>query len=566
MKRTSYGVLTAVMLLVCFVLYAGVAAAQQVTLTFAHWGSWDEANMYQEIIDQFEAAHPNVRVEVIPMSWEEYGEKIVTMMIGGAMPDVLQLNDFQRYVDVGALADLDPFIERTADFYLDDYFPPAVEAFRYRNAQYGLPNQISTQAIVYNVEVVLESGVDIPNDLDAQGVWNWDGFVDWGKRLVRYDSDGNTIRYAFHPTELTPFILANNASIFDDRGNVTLDSPEFIEAIDWIYRLSAEHNISPPASNWGGSWMRLNNRELVSMPSWPLIQTINDAVTFEWDVVRYPDGKSKATIGGFGGLGMSATSEHPELAWELLRWLTGYEANLVYAKYGWGIPPLREVAVNEWMTLPGLPKHAQAFIDAVDDIPKGTSHPMSGRIQPIVNSAFWNVLTGAQDAASALADAAQQARAIVSEWEASRGSINVADRFFGARVSSSVESLSDEFLPQNVIDQNTGTAFVSMDNPTLPQTLTIQFGAIEFIDRVVLVTGCGGGQGITEFDIQVSLDGETWETVMSVSEAWSQDCIEESRLYRFDPVEAGYLRLLINDANLDWAHYAINEIEVWSAI
>lgn len=78
-------------------------------------------------------------------------------------------------------------------------------------------------------------------------------------------------------------------------------------------------------------------------------------------------------------------------------------------------------------------------------------------------------------------------------------------------------------------------------------------------------TAYSQGQAPTNWDLEVSADGETgWTHVASSGDiAWDGNDwhVEEYKL-TFSPVQGKALRIKINNANLQWDHYAINEVLV----
>jgi multiple sugar transport system substrate-binding protein len=62
----------------------------------------------------------------------------------------------------------------------------------------------------------------------------------------------------------------------------------------------------------------------------------------------------KTTVFGVGGLGITRSSRNPELAWELIKELTGPVAQKMYADTGRNIPALRSAAADAgFLKFPG---------------------------------------------------------------------------------------------------------------------------------------------------------------------------------------------------------------------
>jgi multiple sugar transport system substrate-binding protein len=75
-------------------LTASVSAQEQVTLRFANWVSAEEASRakVETVIAAFEAENPNIKIENIPIPFDQVRQQLITMSAGGNPPDIMLLN------------------------------------------------------------------------------------------------------------------------------------------------------------------------------------------------------------------------------------------------------------------------------------------------------------------------------------------------------------------------------------------------------------------------------------------------------------------------------------------
>ena len=73
----------------------------------------------REILDEFQKKNPDVKVNML--GGVQYGSKLLTQILSGKAPEVLQV----QYGDVKALADQDAFVDLSGDFagQKDNYAP-----------------------------------------------------------------------------------------------------------------------------------------------------------------------------------------------------------------------------------------------------------------------------------------------------------------------------------------------------------------------------------------------------------------------------------------------------------
>ena len=135
--------------------------------------------------------------------------------------------------------------------------------------------------------------------------------------------------------------------------------------------------------------------------------------------------------------------------------------------------------------------------------------------------------------------------------------------------TASATSVNPSYPASRVNDGNLGTGgdYVSADNPTLPQFVTLVWGSGQTFDRVDLKSWYCQGQAPTSWDIEVSDDGSTgWTKVASSGTvSWTKnDATVETKNVSFTQVaNKKGMRVKINGANLSWGHFAIVEIEVY---
>ena len=89
------------------------------------WAMGREGEVVGELLAQFERENPGVRVQVQAIPWNAAHEKRLTAFAADALPDVCQLGNtwVAEFAIIGALAPLQPHVDRSAVVRADDYFP-----------------------------------------------------------------------------------------------------------------------------------------------------------------------------------------------------------------------------------------------------------------------------------------------------------------------------------------------------------------------------------------------------------------------------------------------------------
>jgi multiple sugar transport system substrate-binding protein len=133
------------------------AGGDEVVLEF--WAMGAEGENVQPLVEQFEAEHPGVRVEVQQLPWTSAHEKLLTAFAGRSTPDVAQLGTtwVPEMHALGALADLTPFV-RQSGIDPDDYFAGAWDTVVLDGRVWGLPWYVDTRLLFYRADLYRAAG------------------------------------------------------------------------------------------------------------------------------------------------------------------------------------------------------------------------------------------------------------------------------------------------------------------------------------------------------------------------------------------------------------------------
>jgi multiple sugar transport system permease protein len=372
-----------------------------IVLTVLHWGDKAEDVIVQNLIDRYEADHPNVRLVRINPGGPNYRPKIKTMMAAGTPPDVFYLppDIFPELAHLKVVRPIDDYVARERATgnaaYLDDFWPILIKAWQFDTQTglvgsgplYGLPKDCTTAVIYINVDLFEKAGIDWRR-IQKDG-WTWAEY----EQVVRKIRDlNNTPEFAGRniyggAIELFTDALRNIVWTYGgdffakkpggtpDFRHLTLDQPEAMEALDMVRRLRLEDRT---LFNSTGS-TNVNDlafQEFIAgnigcegpVGRWKVPRLMGET-RFRWDClpVPYKDKKFAASQVWLTAWSMSSATKHPDECFELIKFLCGPTGAIQQARAGLAIPPLMSVArSSDFLNPPGMPPHnAQAFLDAM---------------------------------------------------------------------------------------------------------------------------------------------------------------------------------------------------------
>ena len=132
-------------------------------------------------------------------------------------------------------------------------------------------------------------------------------------------------------------------------------------------------------------------------------------------------------------------------------------------------------------------------------------------------------------------------------------------------VAGAAQDWNWESPPSNMIDNDAYSAMQSNEAPNFPQYLYLDWEETQTFDTFIMKAAYGKGQAPTNWELEVSADGETgWVPVAASGDVnWNgNDWHVENQILHFPAAQGKSLRIKVNSANLQWNHYAINEILV----
>ncbi|MEW2264998.1 ABC transporter substrate-binding protein [Streptomyces sp. NPDC047853] len=177
---------TATLLLSLALLLAGCtdggddSADGRVTLRFQSL-AWQEESVAatKELVREWNATHPDVRVEYVQGSWDSVHDQLLTSFEGGEAPDVIHdaSDDLADFAYGGYLADLSDLLPERLEA---DIPRRTWETVTFGDGVYGVPFLQEPRVLIANADLLRESGVRIPT---PERPWTWPEFRRVTKQL-----------------------------------------------------------------------------------------------------------------------------------------------------------------------------------------------------------------------------------------------------------------------------------------------------------------------------------------------------------------------------------------------
>lgn len=149
--------------LLCIVLLAACTRPPQGT-TLRFWAMGREAEVVGELVREFEAENPGIRVEVQNIPWTAAHEKLLTAYAADGLPDLCQLGNtwIPEFATLQALTPLQPYVQASGEVVPEDYFPGIWDTNLINGQLVGIPWYVDTRLLFYRKDLLREAGYDHP--------------------------------------------------------------------------------------------------------------------------------------------------------------------------------------------------------------------------------------------------------------------------------------------------------------------------------------------------------------------------------------------------------------------
>ena len=198
----------------------------------------DSNKFFDEAIAEFERENPKVKVRYRSGTLKrDYSEWLSQKIIKGNEPDVFCIlpNDFNTFVSIGILKDLDKIINNDLQFDKNKMYVNAIKSGQFQGRQYALSSEISPVLMFVNKDLLKKEKIDIPI-----GDWTWNDFYNICKKVTKdTNGDGKIDQFGSFGFDWKDAVYTNGQKLFEPDGSAAhFDSPDVLEAVNFLVKLN----------------------------------------------------------------------------------------------------------------------------------------------------------------------------------------------------------------------------------------------------------------------------------------------------------------------------------------
>lgn len=118
----------------------------------------------QKMIDSYQAANPNVTINVEALQDDPYKQKFKAYLTGNNLPDIYNIWGqpafFEPVMKAGYAAELNK-----SDYDADNFLPGSLDGFSLDGKLYGLPRNSDFMVLYYNKKIMSDNGITVPTKI-----------------------------------------------------------------------------------------------------------------------------------------------------------------------------------------------------------------------------------------------------------------------------------------------------------------------------------------------------------------------------------------------------------------
>ncbi|MFD1717739.1 ABC transporter substrate-binding protein [Georgenia deserti] len=272
---------------------------------------------YEQMAERWNEENPdrqiNLDVTVYPYD-EMHNNLQLGVNSGSGLPDVvdIEVNQFSNFVQGSnpPLADL----TEAAEPYRDEVVEARLDLYSREGTIYGYPTHVGAFVAFYNTPLLEEAGIDYTT------IETWQDFQDAGQQYNEETGEAFSVA-STEVNFIQPLLVTQlGGRMFDDAGNVAVNSPEAVEALEIqqeMFEAGALSTIPGGSPDVEEAYGAINNGGYAAIvyPAWYTSRYVDYMPDLEGDIAIAPapvvEGGEVATIGG-GGTGTAVLNSSPD--------------------------------------------------------------------------------------------------------------------------------------------------------------------------------------------------------------------------------------------------------------
>lgn len=288
-------------------------------ITLTYWGLWEPSAALNQVFTDYEASHPNIRINYVQQPYQDYAVRLQTAISKQTGPDIFRFHASWVPMLRQELSPMPTTTYSDAE-YKSTFYPIAAKQLTVNNSYVGIPLEYDGLELFYNTAFLQTANVQPPT--------TWADMKRIAAQLTIRDANGSKIQRAGlaigntanvdHFSDILGLLmLQNGVNPTDVTSKAAQDAISFYTSFitqDKVWDATLPNSVTAFARG---------DVAMIFAPSWRAhdIQAMNPNLKFA--VAAVPQLTStKITWGSYWAEGVNALSPHQAAAWDFLKYMS----------------------------------------------------------------------------------------------------------------------------------------------------------------------------------------------------------------------------------------------------
>ncbi|MGI6370423.1 MAG: extracellular solute-binding protein [Ignavibacteria bacterium] len=329
-RKCNYLFLCLGLFLPILILFSSCRKNEEADNTIKFWHFWSEPSqkkVLDKLIKRFEEQN-NCKVELTELSWNDGKTKLLAAFNSNVAPDVLELGSdwVSQFSSSDVLEELNP-----DSVQIDRFVEISLAPTKWKGKLFALPWVLDTRVLFCNKDLMKSGGVDTVPPQDYLQLVQFANVINNPlKEIYGFGTNGSDPHRLYK--KILPMFWTFGGSVFDENGNLVLNSVSNVEALGIYVQLSRAGIIETQRQL--DAYFAQGKIAFIFSGAWLMKKIEKENPNLNYEIAMMPRYLLNPGISFLGGeyLAISKSSNKKELGLKLIKFLSDGKNALELAK------------------------------------------------------------------------------------------------------------------------------------------------------------------------------------------------------------------------------------------
>lgn len=317
-------------------------ASSSVTLTYWYTEGTSETPVILQLIQQFEAQNPNIKINAEYKPFGQTQTAFATAAQAGKAPDILRsdVGWVTQFASLRYLLSIDQYVSQSDT---SDYLAAPLSYDKYNGHIYGLPQVTDFLALLYNKAELAKAGFSTPPATMAQ--FEADAMKIVQSKVAKYGFETSGASYF-----ALPFLWSFGGGMIDPSNNILVNNAGSVAGLSFLLKLQNTDKVMPAKVDFNNGYNNMVNdlksgqTAMIFNGPWEVSNILtgsaftgNSSNLGIAGIPTGPNGQTGSPVGGQSYVIYAGTA-HPAEAYKFISFMSSTASQVAIAKANHTLP------------------------------------------------------------------------------------------------------------------------------------------------------------------------------------------------------------------------------------